>query len=253
MFGCNEQHRGDFLQFDDHIVGVSAVNIGKRVVARRPALAVGRIEQENLLPVMRAESRARVIILALHIEDDDRALPRQQVRNDDAGAFTRSRGGFDNNMLATAEGQEPPALAAKDDSDGGAKAVALDLALVGKAGGPVERRTARPQQIDKSGKQRDAAGQSARHCADHLGIAAIIPNERWHLDRVVGGNRQTKDQPSDHACDGKSKQCPERDTDQQLRRATVRRRACPLGHSRSPSPEIRRPLFWFAPRHRPAF
>ncbi len=115
-FGCNEQHRGDLLQFDDHIVGIAAVNIGKRIIARGAALPVGRIEQENLLPVMRAESRARVIILALHIEDDDRALPRQQIGNDDAGAFARAGRRFDKDMLATAEGQEAPALAPDDDA-----------------------------------------------------------------------------------------------------------------------------------------
>src|SRR3546814_12170348 len=88
---------------------------------------------------MGAKARARVVILAFHIEDDNRASPGQQVRNDDADAFARASRGFDNDMLAATKGQEPSALAAKDDSRACAKSVALDLAFASEGRGPVQR------------------------------------------------------------------------------------------------------------------
>src|SRR3546814_5144993 len=75
LFGRNEQHRCDLLQFDDDIIRVVAVDIGQRIVTGGAAFAVGRIEQINGLPVMGAKARARVVILAFYIEDDNRASP----------------------------------------------------------------------------------------------------------------------------------------------------------------------------------
>ena len=43
--------------------------MGERVVSCGAALPVGGVKQEDLLTIMRAESRARVEFLALHIED----------------------------------------------------------------------------------------------------------------------------------------------------------------------------------------
>ena len=96
-------------------------------------------------------------------------------------------------MLAAAEGQEAPALAAKDDSVTRTKAVALDFAFAGEPRGSMQGRAARPQGIDQPGQQREAAHQSTRHCADDLRIAAIIPDKCGHLDRVIGGHRQAED------------------------------------------------------------
>jgi HD-like signal output (HDOD) protein len=67
---------------------------------------------------MRAEPRARIVILALYVENDDRALPCQQIGNDDAGAFARAGWRFDEDMLAAAKGQETPAFASDDDAGG---------------------------------------------------------------------------------------------------------------------------------------
>src|SRR3546814_3738409 len=105
------------------------------------------------LPVMGAEARARIVILAFHIEDDDRASPGQQVWNDNADAFARAGRGFDNDMLAAAESQEASALAAKDDAGTRAKSVALDLAFAGETRGPVQRCAARPQRVNQSAQE----------------------------------------------------------------------------------------------------
>src|SRR3546814_11884395 len=106
---------------------------------------------------MGAKARARVVILAFHIEDDNRASPGQQVRNDDADAFARAGRGFDNDMLAATKGQEPSALAAKDDSRACAKSVALDPALAGEARGPVHRIATRPTRIHPAAQEQASA------------------------------------------------------------------------------------------------
>src|SRR3546814_18635692 len=62
----------------DLIIRVVAVDIGERIVTGAAAFAVCRIEQIDGLPVMGAEARARIVILAFPIEDDDRASPGQQ-------------------------------------------------------------------------------------------------------------------------------------------------------------------------------
>src|SRR3546814_1481869 len=79
----------------DLIIRVVAVDIGERIVTGAAAFAVCRIEQIDGLPVMGAEARARIVILAFHIEDDDRASPGQQVWNDNADAFARAGRGFE--------------------------------------------------------------------------------------------------------------------------------------------------------------
>jgi hypothetical protein len=252
VFGRNEKHRCDLLQFDDDIIRVMAVDIGQRIVTGSAALAVGRIEQIDGLPVVGAKPCARIIILALHIEDDDRARPGQQVRNDDADAFARPGWGLDNDMLGAAKGQKAPALAAKDNTRTLAKSVAFDLAFTGEARRPVQRCAACPKRVDQTAQEQATADQSARHRANNTGVAAIIPDELRHFERVIGGGGQAEDEPADHAGNGERDEQPERHANQQSCRPAVRRRACLLGHNRSPSPEIRHRSFWFAPRHRPA-
>src|SRR3546814_20171796 len=111
---------------------------------------------------MGAKARARVVILAFHIEDDNRASPGQQVRNDDADTFARAGRGFDNDMLAATKGQEPSALAAKDDSRACAKPVALYLACASDARVPVQRCAARPTPTAPAGPEQAAADRPPR-------------------------------------------------------------------------------------------
>src|SRR3546814_14578419 len=93
------------------------------------AFRIGRIEQVNGLAVFLAKTRRGFPILTLHIEDDDRLLPWQQVRDDDADPFARAGRGLNDTVLIAAEGQELPALLSQDNPVICAETGATDLAI----------------------------------------------------------------------------------------------------------------------------
>ncbi len=178
------------MQFDDYVIGVATVDIGKRIIARGAALTVGGVEQEYILPVFCPEACAGVKILALHIENHDRASPSQQIGNNDAGAFARAGWRFDQDMLVPAKGQETTAFATDDNSQSRAETMPLEFAFIGETCVPVKRSAARPQRIDQSAEQCEARSKAASHCTDDAWITAIIPDELRHSERVIRRHRQ---------------------------------------------------------------
>src|SRR3546814_6063946 len=52
-FGRGKQHRCDLLQLDDHVVGVAAVDIGERVIARGASLPRSEENTSELQSLMR--------------------------------------------------------------------------------------------------------------------------------------------------------------------------------------------------------
>src|SRR5690606_16326381 len=113
-----------------------------------------------------------------NIENDDRALPRQQIGNHNAGAFTRAGWRFDEDMLAATKGEEASAFAANNNTRTRAEAVTHQFAFACKARSPVERRGAYEDDIDHPQKQGNNTGKkSSGHRPDNLGIAAIVIDE----------------------------------------------------------------------------
>ena len=184
---------------------------------------------------MCAESRGRFVILAFHVEDDDRTFPRQQVRNDNADTLARARRRFDDHMLRSAKSQELAALAANDDSRWRSEPVATQFAFAGEACGSMKRRLPRPQRIKQHGEDDTPGEQTAGHRAHHMGIAAIIPEEARNFNRIIGRDRQAQHEPRDDAGSQQPHDDGERSANHPRQRPALRRRAGFQGHSRSPS------------------
>ncbi len=92
--------------------------------------------------MFRAETGRRLEILTLHVEDDDRAGPAQQIGDDDADAFARPGRCLHDAMLIALKDQIAAGLLAQHNTLIAAEAMTADFAFPGKTCCAMQRRLA---------------------------------------------------------------------------------------------------------------
>src|SRR3546814_14998677 len=86
------------------------------IVPCRPPFRVQRIEEVNRLTGTLAIPGAGTPILPLHIENDDRIRPGQQIGDDNTDALPGARRRFAQDMLDSGEAEETPCFASSDNA-----------------------------------------------------------------------------------------------------------------------------------------